>query len=192
MSEEKKFIRIGKVSSINYDQGLIRVTYPDRDNSVTAEIPVFSFTDEYKMPQVGSEVLVLHLSNGAAAGVMMGHYWNKNNRCPKTGPNIFRKVLAHSYGESYLEYDESSRKLTIYADEILIQSGTKITIEAEQSDIHMMGNTQILMETQIGDVEVTKNVNVKQDVFGDSSGSKISLLKHKHTCPDGDTGPSHM
>lgn len=186
MSEEKKFIRIGKVSSINYEQGLIRVTYPDRDNSVTAEIPVFSFTDEYKMPQVGSEVLVLHLSNGAAAGVMMGHYWNKNNRCPKTGPNIFRKELAHSYGESYMEYDENTRKLTIYADEIEFLATKKITMEAEKDEISMKAKSKIAMETKDGDVEV------KKDVIADSQGDKISLMKHKHTAPNGDTGPAHM
>ena len=61
MADNKSEIRIGKVSSVNYAQGMIRVTYPDRDNSVTAEIPMFSFTDEYKMPKVGSQVLVVHL-----------------------------------------------------------------------------------------------------------------------------------
>ncbi len=123
----EKLIRVGRVSSVNYEKGMIRVTYPDRDNSVTAEIPVFSFTDEYKMPAVGSNVLVLHLSNGAAAGVMMGHYWNASNLCPKTGADIFRKELAQAYGEAYMEYEGSSRTLTIYADNIVLKSSGSIT-----------------------------------------------------------------
>lgn len=126
---DDKLIRIGKVSSINYDKGMIRVTYPDRDDSVTAEIPVFSFTDEYKMPKVGSQVLVLHLSNGAAAGVMMGHYWNENNVSLSTGEGVFRKELAQKYGEAYLDYDGKSKKLTIYADKIEIKGGSDITID---------------------------------------------------------------
>ena len=73
-------IRIGKVSSVNAGSGMVRVTYPDKDDSVTAELPVFSFTDEYKMPKVGSQVLVVHLSNGTSAGVCLGHYWNKSNK----------------------------------------------------------------------------------------------------------------
>ena len=59
----EKNIRIGRVSSIDYGSGMISVTYPDLDDSVTDDLPVFSMGDEYKMPPVGAEVLVLHLSN---------------------------------------------------------------------------------------------------------------------------------
>ena len=59
----EKNIRIGRVSSIDYGNGMISVTYPDLDDSVTDDLPVFSMGDEYKMPPVGAEVLVLHLSN---------------------------------------------------------------------------------------------------------------------------------
>ncbi|WP_418443651.1 hypothetical protein [Blautia sp.] len=56
----EKNIRIGRVSSIDYGSGMISVTYPDLDDSVTDDLPVFSMGDEYKMPPVGAEVLVLH------------------------------------------------------------------------------------------------------------------------------------
>lgn len=112
----EKLIRIGKVSSVNYDKGMIRVTYPDRDDSVTAEIPVFSFTDEYKMPPIGAEVLVLHLSNGSAAGVMMGRYWNEKNAPPVSGAGVFRKELGEVTGEAYLQYKDET--LTIHAPKI--------------------------------------------------------------------------
>ena len=58
-------IRIGKVSSIDYENGMIRVLYTDRDGAVTKTLPVVTFNDEYKMPQVGQYVLVVHLSNGS-------------------------------------------------------------------------------------------------------------------------------
>ena len=32
-------IRIGKVSSVDYGSGMIKVTYPDLDNSVTDDLP---------------------------------------------------------------------------------------------------------------------------------------------------------
>lgn len=69
----EKNIRIGRVSSIDYGSGMISVTYPDLDDSVTDDLRSFN-GDEYKMPPVGAEVLVLHLSNGCAAGVVMGRY----------------------------------------------------------------------------------------------------------------------
>ena len=34
-------IRIGKVSSVDYGSGMIKVTYPDLDNSVTDDLPYF-------------------------------------------------------------------------------------------------------------------------------------------------------
>ena len=43
--------RVGKVSSIDYAAGLVRVAYPDKDNSVTAPLPMLC--TEYNMPQVG-------------------------------------------------------------------------------------------------------------------------------------------
>lgn len=55
-------IRIGKVSSVDYGSGMIKVTYPDLDNSVTDDLPYLTFNDEYKMPKVGASVLVVHLS----------------------------------------------------------------------------------------------------------------------------------
>ena len=69
-------IRIGKVSSVDYGSGMIKVVYPDLDNSVTDDLPYLTFNDEYKMPKVGASVLVVHLSNGAAAGIVCGTYWN--------------------------------------------------------------------------------------------------------------------
>lgn len=100
----EKNIRIGKVSSIDYKKGMISVTYPDLDDSVTDDLPVFSLTDEYKMPQVGAEVLVLHLSNGCTAGVVMGRYWNEDNKPPISGKGVFRKELGEAFGEAYIQY----------------------------------------------------------------------------------------
>lgn len=100
----QKNIRLGKVSSIDYKKGMISVTYPDLDDSVTDDLPVFSMTDEYKMPPIGAEVLVLHLSNGCTAGVVMGRYWNEANKPPISGKGVFRKELGEKFGEAYIQY----------------------------------------------------------------------------------------
>lgn len=111
MAESKeRLIRIGKVSSINYSDGMIRVTYPDMDDAVTAEFPVFSFTGEYKMPAVGDDVLVLHLSNGQSAGIVMGRYWNTKNQPAVSGSGVFRKELGADAGDSYIQYSGGSLK----------------------------------------------------------------------------------
>ena len=44
----EKHIRIGKISKIDYENGMAEVTYPDMDNAVTAPFPILSLNDEYK------------------------------------------------------------------------------------------------------------------------------------------------
>lgn len=101
-------IRQGIVSSINYKKGMIKVTYPDRDNEVTDNFPVLSLDDEYRMPAVGDWVLVAHLSNGSNAGVVLGKYWDSGNLPEQFGKAIFRKELGSTPGAAYLlcENDE--------------------------------------------------------------------------------------
>lgn len=112
----ERLIRIGRVSSVNAAKGMVSVTYPDLDNSTTGEFPVFSFTDEYKMPNVGQEVLVLHLSNGQSAGIVLGRYWNGSNQPPVTSG--FRKELGDAFGEAFIEYDGA--KMTVHAPKIVL------------------------------------------------------------------------
>lgn len=100
---ENQTVRLGLVSSVNYKTGMIKVTYPEYDNSVTDSFPCFAFGDEYKMPGIGEEVLVLHLSNGSEAGVVMGKYWNVDNRPPAAGKSLFHKELGAAFGEAYME-----------------------------------------------------------------------------------------
>ena len=47
-------IRIGKVSSVDYGSGMIKVTYPDLDNSVTDDLPYLAFNDiqRHSVPMV--------------------------------------------------------------------------------------------------------------------------------------------
>lgn len=65
-------VRVGLVSSVNQDTGMVRVTYPDRDREVTPELPFFKMGNEYQMPEVNDMVLVLHLSNDSSMGIVMG------------------------------------------------------------------------------------------------------------------------
>ena len=50
-------IRIGKVSSVDYGSGMIKVTYPDLDNSVTDDLPFLTFNED------------THTGNSTSAGL---------------------------------------------------------------------------------------------------------------------------
>lgn len=115
-------IRIGKVSSVDYDKGMIKVIYQDKDGAVTDDLPYLTMNEEYKMPEIGKNVLVLHLSNGAAAGVVMGSYWNQGNVPPETGSALFRKEFGKAFGEAFIRY--ASGEVRLYGASIILQSGS--------------------------------------------------------------------
>jgi phage baseplate assembly protein gpV len=87
-------IRIGTVSTIDYNNGMISVKYEERSNSVTAEMPYLSFNDEYKMPHIDDTVVVLYLSNGSSIGIVIGSIWNKTNKPPVSGKDNYYKGIA--------------------------------------------------------------------------------------------------
>ena len=101
-------IRVGKVSSVDYETGMVRVVYKDKDDTVTAYLPYASINNEYKMPKVGEAVLVAHLSNGSSRGVVVGGYWNSANKPPESGKDIYRKDLSDVPGTAMYRYDTAS------------------------------------------------------------------------------------
>lgn len=112
-------IRLGKVSSVNYASGTVRVVYHDRDDSVTREIPMLS--NEYAMPEPGDMVLVLHLSSGAEAGVVLGRPWSGKHKPPEGCAGLWRKDLARTPGEAMIRYYDGTlairvKNLVVYGD----------------------------------------------------------------------------
>ena len=126
-------IRIGKVSSVDYDTGMVKVTYPDLDEAVSASLPVFSFTGEYKMPPVGADVVVVCLSNGTSAGICLGRYWNKANVPSLSGEGTFYKDLGDG---SYIK--AKNGKITLSADKITL-SADKIVLDAPEIESEARG-----------------------------------------------------
>lgn len=114
-------IRIGQVSNIDYNSGMVKVLYQDRDGDVTKALPYLSFNDEYKMPTVGQYVLVAHLSNGSEAGIVLGGYWNRERRPAASGEGVYRKELGSVPGKAFVLFEEGSGNLTINAEHIIFK-----------------------------------------------------------------------
>ena len=107
----------GKVSSVDYTAGTVRVTFPDRANSVSAPLPMFN--TEYKMPNVGNNVVCLFLSNNPARGFCLG---SPQFSPPVTGQGIYYKDF---FGKASIKYDESTDTMTISAGHVII-NGTEV------------------------------------------------------------------
>ena len=125
-----RFIRIGKVSSIDYANGMVKVTYPDLDNSVTDDLPFLTFNQEYEMPCINDDVLVVHLSNGQAAGICLGTYWNAQNPPHGSGKGYYRKDFnAEVTGESYLE--GNSGAMNFHAKGLNVSLDGSLSVDAD-------------------------------------------------------------
>ena len=108
-------IRIGTISSVDTETGMVSVVYQDRDGETTEQLPYATFNDEYKPPQIEAKVLVVHLSNGNGMGIVLGTYWNENN--PAGNPGVYHKDFG---GGAYLDYDGET--LLIAAEQVRIAS----------------------------------------------------------------------
>lgn len=111
--------RTGRVSSVNYQEGTFEVTYFDRGKSVTQKINAVS-NGEYKMPNIGQVVSVIHNSNGAAAACSMGTIWNTTNRPAEGYKGLFRKEYGSRPGQAFSRYDENTGIFTLTVGKVTV------------------------------------------------------------------------
>ncbi len=114
--------RIGTVSSVDTETGMVSVFYNDQIEA-TGLLPYVTFNDEYKPPQIGAKVVVLPLSNGGS--VVLGTYWNRNNS--PEGNGSYRK----DFGGAYVNYKDDM--LTISAENI------RFLLQGEKKEVAVMG-----------------------------------------------------
>ena len=111
---------------MNYEAGTVRVVYHEKDDCVTSEIPLLS--SEYMMPEVDDAVLVLHLSNGAEVGVVLGRPWGDENKPPEGSQGLWRKDLDREAGKGMLRYKGGT--LTIKMNKVVLEA-KELTVKAE-------------------------------------------------------------
>lgn len=194
--------RIGLVSSVNYEAGTVRVTYPDMDDSVTVEIPMLStVADEYFMPKVDDQVLVCHLSNGAEYGVIMGRPWDEEHKPAESGEGLYRKDFDRDLGKAFLRYDANSGELKIKAKKIVFEGDESVTTNTKTVSVSATSKATTTSPTikEDGEVTITKNVTAQKNVNVsltmtanvDAVGGGISLKSHTHTGVHGETSIPH-
>lgn len=169
-------IRKGKVSSVDYGNGMVRVTYSDKGKSVTKNLPYMNFNNEYNMPEVGQNVAVLHLSNGSSRGVVLGPYWNKSNKPPESGAGIYRKEMgagAHQKcaGGIYelvasQEKFTAENKIEIGTTEMLIDVENNVDLIAKMVNIQLEEKINAAVKEILAEVEekieaMAKSINLQ-------------------------------
>lgn len=187
-------IRVGKISSVDYTSGTVRVVYEDQDDAVTRPIPLLSF--EYLMPEVDDMVLVLHLSNGTEAGFVIGRPWSDQRVPPESGQGMYRKDFHNEVGKAFLRFSEKNnetmtlhvKNLVIEAENVTAKAEKDIVLDATRNvTIKAAGALTVKGSSATIDAPAT-SVTGSMTVAQDATASGISVAHHTHTTPHGVSG----
>lgn len=165
-------IRVGKVSSIDYPSGMIRVVYHDKDDDVTRPIPLFS--SEYAMPPVGALVAVVHLSNGAEAGVVLGRPWSAKLTPPEGFEGLYRKDFDLTPWKCYIRYDANVPESLYHTEgddyqeilgkqETLVKKDRKDTTEGSYQEAVTQNSTTEIGGDRIQTVQGSRTSTIQGD-----------------------------
>lgn len=132
MSQLKNLIRVGRVSTVNAEDATCTVTYTDKDDLVSAELPVLQLGTKsnktYWLPDVDTLVYCVFAPNpsgkGISAGAVIGCAYNDEDAPEDNDINV--KSIRFADG-SYIKYDNGD--LTIH------MTGT-VTITADTINLN--------------------------------------------------------
>lgn len=178
-------IRIGKVSSVDYEKGMMRITYKDKDESVTVDFAMLNYNDEYRMPKVGQQVAVAHLSNGSSRGVVLGEVWNQKNIPHETGEKLYRKDLSREKDAAYIRYDDDSGEYLIRVANLHLNGVNQTILDGPELEI--AANISILLQTDEMQMDFPVLIltageedkfigEIKTDVRIEQEGNKLESL----------------
>lgn len=85
-------MRKGKVSDIDYDNGMVSVIYADGEGGITDMLPCLNIGDEYKMPEIGEIVAIGKMSSGR--DIVLGKLWSHGNKPEMKGKGMYHKRLS--------------------------------------------------------------------------------------------------
>ncbi|MEC2131630.1 phage baseplate assembly protein V [Brevibacillus centrosporus] len=129
MSASKNMLRVGLVSSVNKANCTVRVVFPDRDDSVSYELPVIVAhtlkTKHFSLPDVGENVICLFQGNGAQDGYCLGAIYSDVDLPPVQDKNLCGVWFEDG---SHVYYDREKKKLHVKAvSDVYIDGNLHIT-----------------------------------------------------------------
>lgn len=128
----RDIFRIGKVSSVNGAACTVRVTFPDKDDMVSAELPIVVVgshgTKGYWVPEVDTQVLCCFLPNpsgrGMNDGFVIGGFYSTEDPPEETDPKVRCIKLPDG---CYIKFDGAGN-IEIHATGNLTLTGARIDL----------------------------------------------------------------
>lgn len=187
-------VRLGNVSSIDYENGLCEVTYPDRDDTVTEMVPMLS-NREYRMPEVDDLVVVLHPGDSPEDAVILGTIWNEKIKPAEGKEKVFRKEYSNEDGKAYRKFDTNAKELLDFVDGKKILKAKSLEIKIGSATVTISESGSVKVGSPAG-IEIKASGELKLSATtltasaatvnitgggGDVTVSGKSLVKHTHT-----------
>ena len=128
----RDIFRIGKVSSVNGAACTVRVTFPDKDDMVSAELPIVVVgshgTKGYWVPEVDTQVLCCFLPNpsgrGMNDGFVLGGFYSTEDPPEESDPKVRCIKLPDG---CYIKFDGAGN-VHIHATGNLTLTGARIDL----------------------------------------------------------------
>ena len=128
----RDIFRIGKVSSVNGAACTVRVTFPDKDDMVSAELPIVVVgshgTKGYWVPEVDTQVLCCFLPNpsgrGPNDGFVLGGFYSTEDPPEESDPKVRCIKLPDG---CYIKFDGAGN-IHIHATGNLTLTGARIDL----------------------------------------------------------------
>lgn len=128
----RNIFRIGRVSSVNGENCTARVVFPDKENMVSAELPVLQVgsadTKGYWVPEVDTQVLCAFLPNPAGRGInqgfILGAFYSTASMPVESDPTV--RSITFPDG-SCIRYDNGTIEIT---------AATAIKLSAPRIDLN--------------------------------------------------------
>lgn len=127
----KDLIRIGRVSSINPLKCTAKVTFPDKDDMVSDELPILTIgtnkTKAYFLPAIDTQVLCIFLPNNSGKGIndgfILGCIYSDEDMPVENN----EKVVSINFDDgSYIRFDNGN--IEIYGSKTVKITAPKIDI----------------------------------------------------------------
>ena len=128
----RDLFRVGLVSSVDGPKCTAKVTFPDKDDMVSDDLPIVIIgshgTQQYWLPEIGTQVLCCFLPNpcghGMNQGFILGGFYSTADPAPETDPKV--RLIKLPDG-SYIRFDGDG-ELHIHASKHMILTAPRIDL----------------------------------------------------------------
>lgn len=127
--ESRRLISEGVVSVVYPERHSARVTFPDKDDVVSAELPILtpcgSQNKSYSLPDVGESVICLFSSNDdlSGTGFILGARYDDKNPPAVNSQDITRRDFKDG---TFIQFDRAKSELRIECKGDVIINGKRI------------------------------------------------------------------